>query len=169
MFSEKQIVAYRNIKAPDELRNKITNSSKKKIKTLHFISAIAACLILISSIILNNQNAIIINGQKLNDTIVFYDTSSSNIRTVSHSISVPIEIKTYTNTKISVSNGYLSINGSNPKSEIEIDSSKVIWWEIELERSENVFEMKISDKKGVKLVTLKYDNAKITVTKEKEQ
>ena len=169
MFSEKQIVAYRNIKAPDELRNKITNSSKNKFKTLYFISAMAACLILVSSIILNNQNSIIINGQKLNDTIVFYDTTSSHIRTVSHSISVPVEIKTSNNTKISVSNGYISIDGSNPNSEIEIDSSKVIWWEIELKTSENVFEMKISDKKGVKLVTLKYDNAKIIVSKEKEK
>ena len=95
MFTEKELTVYRNIKAPDELRQKITKTQKKTYKPLYFISAVAACFIFImSGVILGNQNNIVINGQELKSSIVFYDTASSYGRTVSSSISVPVEIKT---------------------------------------------------------------------------
>jgi hypothetical protein len=122
-----------------------------------------------SGVILGNQNNIVINGQELKSSIVFYDTASSYGRTVSSSISVPVEIKTSRKTKISVSEGLISIDGLEPTKELTISSKEIIWWEIELEDSDNVFEMKISDKNGAEKVTLKYENAKITVTKEKEK
>ena len=147
MFTEKELTAYRNIKAPDELRQKITKTQKKTYKRLYFISAVAACFIFImSGVILGNQNNIVINGQELKSSIVFYDTASRYGRTVSSSISVPVEIKTSRKTKISVSEGLISIDGLEPTKELTISSKEIIWWEIELEDSDNVFEMKISDK-----------------------
>ena len=168
MFNDNQITAYRNIKAPNDLHQRIIKRTKKSYKPLYFISAVAACFIFIISagIISNNQENIVINGQKLTKSIVFYDTTSYG-RNVSHSISVPVEIETARDTKISVSDGLISIDGSNPQKEISISSSTIIWWEIEISDSKNIFEMKISDKKGANLVTLKYDDAKITVSKEK--
>ena len=42
-------------------------------------------------------------------------------------------------------------------------------FKIEPQHAQGEFEMLIEDKKGVKKVTLKYDNTKVTVTKEKEK
>lgn len=170
MFTEKEITAYRNIKAPDDLRQKITRTQRKSKKALYIMSAVAACfVILISGFALNNQSRIYINGQELKESVVFYDTASSSGRTVSSTVSVPVEIKTSGNAKVSVSRGFISINGSEASKEAIVSSSEIIWWEIEPGEAENVFEMKISDKKGVKKVTLEYENAKITVTKENEK
>lgn len=170
MFTENEITAYQSIKAPDELRQKITKTRKRSYKALYFISTAAACFIFIlAGVIINNQSNIVINGQELESDIVFYDTASSYGRTVSSSISVPVEIKTSRKTTISVLEGFISIDGSEPLKEITISDKAVIWWEIELKDSDNVFEMQISDKTGAEKVTLNYENAKITVTKEKEK
>lgn len=170
MFTKKEIITYRSIKVPDELCKKIAKTQKRSDKKLYFISAVAACFIfIISGFLINNQSNIVINGQHLNESIVFYDTASSYGRNVSSSISVPVEIKASRTTKIKVKQGLLSISSSKPTEEVIISSSSVIWWEIELKDTDNVYEMKISDKKGVEKVTLRYDNAKITVTKEKEK
>lgn len=168
MFTDKEITAYRNIKAPDELRQKIIKPRKKHRKVIYFSSAVAACLVLIVSVfIINNQSSIVVNGQKLNESILYYDTTVSTRRTLSSSISVPIEIKNKHVTKVVVSDGFISAEGFVPSKEIEFTSSKLIWWELEPTEKDNVFEMLISDKKGVEKVTLKYQNTKITVTKEK--
>lgn len=170
MFTEKEIMAYRNIKAPDDLRKKINQTHKKNHKVLYFISAVAACFVFImSGIITNNQSNIVINGQKLNESIVFYDTASSYGRNVSSTISVPVEIKVLRSTKVCVSDGFISLDGNNPTKEITIFPYATIWWEIELDETDNVYEMMIFDKKGVNRVILEYENAKITVTKEKEK
>ena len=105
MFSEEQLRAYRNIKAPDELRQKIVKKQKMPMKRIYFISAVAACFIFImSGIIVNNQNNIVINvnGQTLDESIVFYDTSSSYGRTVSSTISVPVEIEVSSDVRVFV-------------------------------------------------------------------
>ena len=126
--------------------------------------------IIISGIIINNnQSGIIINGQKLTNSVIFYDKASASGRTRSSSVSVPLEIKASGKTEIAVSAGLISIKGSIPKKEITISSDETIWWEFEPDEEKCVFEMRISDKSGAKKVTLEYDNAKITATKENEK
>lgn len=170
MFTEKEIVAYRNIKAPDSLRQKIVGKQKNYKKTIGFIVAVAACFILIiSGFALNNQINIVVNGQKLNDSVEFYCTASAMHKAVNSTVVVPIEIDVKNNTQISVSDGKISIDGSDPSGEIIITSPKEILWEIEPKEMQCEFEMLITNQKGAEKVTLKYDNSKITVTKEKEK
>ena len=170
MFTDKEITAYRNIKAPADLRQKITKSQKRPNKILYLTGTIAACFILIvSGFVMNNQSNIVINGQKLTDSIVFYDTSSVAGRAVSSSISIPIELKVSHNTKVTVSHGFISVDGSTHSNEITLSSSKMIWWEINPYEADGIFEMRISDKKGIEKIALKYENSKITVTKENEK
>lgn len=170
MFTDKEITVYRNIKAPDDLCHRITKSQSKQKKVIYFSSAIAVCFIfIISAFVINNQSNIVINGQNLNDSIVFYDTSATAGRSISSEISIPIEIKAKHDTKVVVSNGLISIEGSNPSSEILLSDSQQIWWHIDPNATDTPFEMYVSDKKGVEKVTLKYENTKITVTKEKSK
>lgn len=170
MFTDNEIISYHNIKAPDDLRQKITKSQKKSKKVLYIASTIAACFIfIISCFVINNQSNIVINGQILKDSIVFYDNTISLGRTVSPKISVPLEIKTSHSTKITVAQGVISADGSNQSKELVISSPKMILWEIEPNPNYNLFEMQISSNKGVEKVTLQYENGKITATKEKEK
>jgi len=168
MFTDKEITAYRNIKAPVDLCQKITKPRKRSRTILYLTGTIAACFILIiSGFVINNKSNIVINGQQLKDSIIFYDNSLSNSRSISLSTVIPIEIKASTETKVVVSNGLISAKGSNPSKEMIIKSSETIWWELDLSESNDVFEMLISDKKGVEKINLKYENTKFTVTKEK--
>lgn len=170
MFTDKEVTAYYNIKAPDDLRQRITKPQKKSKKMLYISSAIAACFIfVITGFVINNQSNIVINGKLLKDSIVFYDNTISLGRTVSSKISVPIEIKTLHSTKITVAQGVISAEGSTSSKELVISSSKMILWEIEPNQNDNLFEMQISNNKGVEKVTLQYENGKITATKEKEK
>lgn len=168
MFTDEEIQVYRSVKAPVNLREKITKPRKKPRKIFYFSSIGVACFILIIfGFVINNQSNIVVNGQILNDSIVFYDTSVSKSRAVSSKVSIPIEINALHSTEVSVSQGLISLEGSNPSKEIVISSSSTIWWEITPSETDNLFEMRISNNKGVEKVTLKYENTKITATKEK--
>ncbi len=170
MFAEKEIIAYRNIKAPDALREKIIARPKSYKKTISFIATIAACLVLIiSGMVINNQSNIVVNGQKLNDSVEFYYVATAMERTVNSTVVVPIQVKAWRDTKISVLSGTISLENLDQTQEVNISSPKEILWKIEPQDAQGEFEMLIEDKKGVKKVTLKYDNTKVTVTKEKEK
>ena len=170
MFTDEEINTYRNITAPDGLYKKIISRQKKPQKILYMIAGMAACFILIiSSVLMNAQSSIIINGEKLRDSVEFYADTLSLKRTVSSAISVPIELKTSDKTKIFVDYGLILTEGCSPSKEIEITSSAVVWWEIEPEQDVQEFEMTISNEKGVQKVSLKYENDKIKVTKEQEK
>lgn len=170
MFTENEIAAYKNIKAPEGLYKNI--KAKKNKKRIPFYSACAAvaCFVIFAlTFTLGGGSNIVINGQPLKDSVVFYDTTSYLGRTVSSLVSVPVEIKATGKTTISVSHGLVSIDGSTPKKEVIITTSQIVWWEIDREHDGGLFEMSISDEKGVTKVTLEYEDAKITATKEKQK
>ena len=173
MFTDKEISAYRNIKAPDSLRQKIISekSSRKNLKIITgCIATVAACFVIIlSSVIISQNSKIIVNGQQLHNSVEISCLSRTVERGTSFSISVPIQLKVKQPTKISVPDGTISINGGKQSKEITITSAKEILWEIAFEEAQGEFEMFITDNKGVQKVTLKYDNTKITVIKEKEK
>ena len=80
MFTDKEIIAYHNIKAPDGLRERVLKIQKKSKNSLRFVAAVAACFVFIISgffIISIKQSNIVVNGQKLTGTVEFYDTTSA--------------------------------------------------------------------------------------------
>lgn len=169
MFTEEEILAYRNIKAPDSLRQKIIGKEKnhKSAKIIGFITAVAACFaVIITGIVISHQSKIVVNGQNLTDSVEFYYAAPASERSASHSVTVPIQFDVRETTKISVSDGKIGIKGSPLSKDITITSPKEVLWEVEPDSAQCEFEMIITNKKGVQKVTLKYDNTKITITKE---
>lgn len=167
MFTDSELNAYRNIKAPAELYKKILKTQKRLKLRLYIVAAVAASFVfIVYGHIASTQSDIVVNGQKLTDSVVFYDTTSAMAKSVSSAISVPIEIKAFGKTKVKVLSGVVSVSGSQPSNEIELSSSAILWWEIIPDNNDSVFKMQIIDKKGVKKISLKYENTKITVTKE---
>ncbi|MBQ7810008.1 MAG: hypothetical protein IJ346_03480, partial [Clostridia bacterium] len=74
MFNKSQLDAYSNIKAPDELFEKVVNAKPKKSKIylIPLVSSLAACLILVFGIAVfgNSFNPqVTFNGQSLTDSV----------------------------------------------------------------------------------------------------
>ena len=170
MFTEKELSCYQSIKAPEDLLLKIKRKQKISNIPARILAAAAVFLFLLSGIYFYSagESDIIVNGQVLQESIVFYDTMPAMERNFSSKISFPIEIHPARKTRISVTKGSLSIDGVSFEKEVTISSDTTLWWELEKEE-ETLFTMELSDEKGIQEVTLKYENGKIIVTKEKKQ
>ena len=172
MFKEKEIQAYRAIGAPQELYAKVMESQPtRRLRLMPMVSSLAACLVLVVVLGLflrSNGPKIVLNGQALEDTIVFYDISPASDVRSSPEFSVPVELKLTRKAEITVSHGYMTVDGGNPSTSLTADDAVTVWWRIERSEVMPVCEMEICDSKGTTLITLNYNNAEITATKKEK-
>lgn len=167
MFTDEEKRAYHNIKAPDTLYQRITIKSKTPKRMWYGLAAMAASLVLIvTSIVMQGQGDIIVNGRKLKGSVEFYVATAAMERSVSSAVSVPVEPSVKGRTTVLVDGGLVRTEEGEPREEIVIEKSCVLWWEIEPESETQEYKMKISDQKGERILSLKYENSKIIVTKE---
>jgi len=90
MFTDEEKRAYHNIKAPDTLYQRITAKSKTPRRVWYGLAAMAASLLLIvTSVVMQGQSDIIVNGRKLTDSVEFYVATAGMERSVSSAVSVP--------------------------------------------------------------------------------
>lgn len=171
MFSNDQKEAYRNIQAPEELYQKVVESKQpRRLKLVPLLSGLAACLALVVVLGLFLRPGgpeIVLNGQKLEDIIVFYDISPTDVRS-SPLFSVPVELELPRKAEITVSHGSMTVDGGAPVTSLTASSSVTVWWQIERSEVMPVCEMVIRDSKGTTLITLNYNNAEITATKKEK-
>jgi hypothetical protein len=172
MFSNRQKEAYRSICVPDGLYARIVEKEQpKRLKLLPLVSGLAACMALVVVLGLLWQpggSSIILNGQKLEDEIVFYDISPASDVRSSPLFSVPVELKLTRSSKITVSHGSMTVEGGEPVTELNANHSVTIWWQIERSEEMPVCEMEIQDNKSTTLITLNYNNAEITAKKKEK-
>ena len=160
MFNKSQIDAYSNIKAPQELFEKVTCSKPKKSKIylIPLVSSLAACLVLIFGIAAFGNRFdpnITFNGQSLKDDVVFYDISPANALDMRSSpvLSVPVERDLDDKTAVSVSKGVIVLeNGERVKYNEFVGKISFIW---EIERTGDFPEC---------IMTLKGDNGSSEIT-----
>ncbi len=167
MFSEKQINAYKNISAPNELRSKVMSASagKKRFSIMHTVSAVAAvaaCFALIAAVVLTMQSPtpeIVCNGQVLEESVLFYDISPASDMRASPVFSVPFEFILGSDTNISVSYGRMILSDGTSVDGAELCGDVSLWWEIP--RSEDIptCEMELTVDNCITVITLTFDNA----------
>ncbi|MBR5295560.1 MAG: hypothetical protein IKU24_03100, partial [Clostridia bacterium] len=89
MFTEKELSCYRSIKAPEDMLFKIKRKQKLSYIPVRVLAAAAVFIFLLSGIYFYSApNAdIIVNGQALQESIVFYDTMPVMERGASSKIS----------------------------------------------------------------------------------
>lgn len=184
MFQEKEVKAYQNLKAPDILYNRIEvlmqdESVKRKVKQvkqkriLRMVCTIAACMILVIAIGLSNHNTptgIILNGQKLETSVWFYDISPASDLRSSPIFSVPLELDIQSKTKLSVSYGTMRFLDGEVTVNKTVHQPASLWWELPRDEAQiPVCELYLEDEQGVTKITLTYDDAEkiITATKTK--
>lgn len=172
MFSKNELDAYKNITAPNELFQKIENgvSYKKRVSIAsarRFVSALAACFIIVVGVGFYQKNRtpdIILNGQPLESSVMFYDISpASDIRT-SPVFSVPIKINFKEIVHISVSHGSIVVEEHVAGDRISLSSPTMVWWNIERSEVMPKCEMKIHCNNNVTLITLEFDSAGKIIT-----
>ena len=83
MFTDEEKRTYHNIKAPDTLYQRITAKSKTLRRVWYGLAAMAASLVLIvTSVVMQGQGDIIVNGRKLKDSVEFYVATAAMERSV---------------------------------------------------------------------------------------
>lgn len=173
MFAEKEKNAYRKITAPDSLRQKIIGRpqhSQRKKAALGLIAAVAACFVLfLSGMFMNPSGNILINGQRLDDRIEISCLAPAAERSSDPSVTVPIRLNVRKATVISASDGWLHVTGADPAREVTVSSPTEFIWEVTPQTDPYEYQLLITNQKGVQKVTLKYDSAKMIITKENVQ
>lgn len=181
MFSQKEIKAYRNIKAPDSLKDSIMadydlDYTPKRVlpfgRLLTYASA-AVCVIFIitfSVFTLKSQTAFTasVNGAPLSSELMLLSDDqpvpmTADVRVLS-TINVPIKLDIHRNTEITADNGIIQV--MDPKggeviysdTTFNTDTDILVCWEIIPDSDTAAYTMTISDSKGIHVITLAFDD-----------
>jgi len=166
MFNKSQIDAYSNIKAPQELFEKVTCSKPKKSKIylIPLVSSLAACIMLIFGVAAFTSRFdpdVTFNGQSLKDNVVFYDISPANALDMRSSpvLSVPVELKMDDKTTVTVSQGIMVLEDGERVRYNEFDGKISLVWEIERTGDFPECIMTLKGEKGSAEITLTQNEA----------
>lgn len=182
MFDKKVVDAYQNIKAPDELKEKVLSSCtaskarerKSLMKNMKLLSSLAACLILavafsVFAMRSSGGVSVSVRGRALASEPV--ELSELNISPALYSAEprafyeadVPVEVRVTGNTRISVSDGTVQISDADTGevlftgSEFTTEKDVLIHWIVNNVAQTEQFEMLIESHKEDFVLILSYD------------
>ena len=157
MFDKKHIDAYSNIKAPDELYEKVANAKpqKTKIYLIPLVSSLAACLILIFGVAAFSSMSfgpeVSFNGTVLSADSVITGTMNSDLAPASayemRSLSVlefPVELNINSKTDVKVSEGVLVLENGERVQNLTLNENADLLWEVNPTAEETEFTMALS-------------------------
>lgn len=172
MFKEQELNTYRSICAPEELYEKVMAAKKPQRPWQRYATGlVAACLVLALGagfFFRGGSPDIIVNGQPLESSVVYYDLSTTAEMRTSPVVTVPVELELTRNAQITVTEGQLSLDGKSSGKTLSASASVTLLWEIPREEETLSCEMHIDDGKAVTILTLTYEESKITITKKGE-
>ncbi len=161
MFSNEELQSYRDIKAPEELYEKVIQSSSSHKRRLHGLTyaavTIAACFVIVFTRT-PNDISVNVNGQELHKTIQFYDISPASDMRTSPVFSIPMEIDAEHETKISVSHGVLILPDGNAVMELTTDGNTTFCWEFPRGDELPLCRLKMQSGRKTSYIDLTYDN-----------
>ena len=182
MFDKKVVDAYQNIKAPDELKEKVLSSCtaskarerKSLMKNMKLLSSLAACLILavafsVFAMRSSGGVSVSVRGRALASEPV--ELSELNISPALYSAEprafyeadVPVEVRVTGKTRISVSDGTMQISDADTGevlftgSEFTTEKDVLIHWIVNNVAQTEQFEMLIESHKEDFVLILSYD------------
>ncbi|MBQ2825482.1 MAG: hypothetical protein IJF19_04330 [Clostridia bacterium] len=143
MFDKKHIDAYSNIKAPDELFEKVANAKpeKSKLYLIPLISSLAACLVLIFGVALFSSMSfnprVSFDGMLLSsDTVVTgdFNTEEASVNAYDmrslRAFEIPVELKLDNKTEVTVSNGAIILENGERTQNAFLEGNKALLWEV---------------------------------------
>lgn len=162
MFSKSQLDAYKNMKAPDELRDKVINAKPRKhnIYWLPLAISFAACLVLIFSVAVRSKEftpTITVFGEELSSSVTFNGTTAAVSARKAPVVAVPVTIDAETKTEIKVSSGSILVKDSVYEASATIDSYTELIWEVPLEEEFESQTMTLTSGGKTAVITLTQD------------
>lgn len=171
MFNKSQLEAYSNIKAPDELFEKVVSSKPKKSKIylLPLAASFAACLILIFGIGAFRSgidSEIFLNGQLVNtDTVMIGELvseSKADMRSLP-TLKISVELKLTEKTKVTVSSGVLVLENGERVNSVTFKDDVSFFWEVESKAELTESTMTLKSFSGEQEIVLtQYDDGSYT-------
>ena len=157
MFDKKHIDAYSNIKAPDELYEKVANAKpqKTKIYLIPLVSSLAACLFLIFGIAafssMGFSPEVNFNGNVLSTDSVITGTTNSDsapasayeMRSIA-TLEFPVELNIESKTEVKVSEGVLIPENGDRVQSLTLNDNAALLWEVNPTDEETEFTMTLS-------------------------
>ena len=172
MFKEQELNTYRSIRAPEELYGKIMAAKKPQRHWQKYTAGlIAACLVLALGagfFFRGGSPDVVVNGQSLENSVVFYDVSTSADMRSTPVVSVPIELDLPRKSHITVTAGELSRDGKSCGKTLSASGSVDLSWEIPRDGEVVDCQMRIDDGKSVTILMLTHEETKVTITKKVE-
>lgn len=155
MFHKEDMEAYKNIKAPRELREKVL-SANSNIKTfpyrqLYLAVASFAMIVSLSATWNWNQSVISIQG---NEQMVSMVSEARGVPKTS----ISIEINSNHKRVVSVSEGLLFHANADGKQTVKVSSGEELLWELDADKS-NAYELNVTGWGRDKVYLLTYDQA----------
>lgn len=170
MFEEQELNTYRSITAPQELYDKIMAAKKPKVHWHRYAAGLAAaCLVLVMGIgffFRGTEPDIMVYGQHLESSVVYHDLSPVAERRTSDVLTVPVELELSRKSRITVTQGQLTLGEGEPAQEVTASGSATLLWEIP--RGISMCELHIVGGKAVTTLTLENENSQIIITKKGE-
>lgn len=169
MFSEEQVKAYKSIKAPDELYERVLTACEtpvKKKNNIYKFSSLAACLAVFIAVAIvfgaagfSGGTTVNINGSALSASPIALPVSAAeaSARTVS---GIQLEADVEKNSDIYTSDGNVYIYDTETDEELygNITAEKVtLVWDIIPENTEKTYVLTIENSRGATEVTLLFD------------
>jgi len=182
MFDKNTVDAYKNITAPDELKEKVmascssdgTSEKRSFFGNMRMYATLAACFVLIvvfSAFAVGNFGdlSVSVSGRTLSSQPVVL--SESGITPITYSTeprmasrtTVPVELKTGRETDISVSGGLMKICDAKSGKELytgtefTAHADLLIYWSVTAENENPHFEMTIDGQKNSCILLLDFD------------
>ena len=172
MFKEQELNTYRSIHAPEELYGKIMAAKKPQRHWQKYTAGlVAACLVLalgVGFFFRGGSPDIVVNGQPLESSVVYYDLSVATETRNTPVVTVPVELELPRKAQITVTEGQLIADGQNSAKNLKASGTVTVLWEIPREAETLNCQMLIDDGKAVTTLTLTYEESKITITKQGE-
>ncbi len=181
MFDEKEIDAYKSIKAPYTLRDSVMAAYDLDYTPKHILSlgqmrvaaSFAACVILIVTFSVfalkgSNEFSASFNGAVLSEENISLAINQptftvADARSLS-TVAVPLKLDIHKDTRITVNNGILQVTKDktgevlSDVTEFNTDSDVTIYWEVIINEAVSSYEMTASDKKNEYVITLAFDD-----------
>lgn len=181
MFDKKSKDAYLNIKAPLRLKDKVLSTAQSRAeaealsrkknfsKALKSLSAVAACLVLVLTVMVVYRNSantsFYVDGQKLSDEAVAVRTANEGLAKAFSlaeeegvTVNVPVEMKLKGKAKIDISEGAVIKSGEYEPTAVpfEAEGELKLEWVIDSAAQGTVYTLTVEDKGEKSALILEY-------------
>ena len=155
-MNQKEIDAYRKIAAPSTLKARIISERAKEQRKFRInagicygVAALCAALVLVFTFYPTSSMALYYNSDALDfDSVAVMEmVSNPYARVITSEAFIPLTLTTDAKAEVSVSEGYIVIDGKDMGQKAEIDKDTDFFWAVSINSNNEEYTLTLDDKK----------------------